>query len=98
MLETSSKTNLLEQKTYRYSLQDVDEPNLYRDIYPYTDVPRVAFNHRRVPMNMPTRQVIIPSHGPQTKPSISSTGSPGMNATKICKSCIPSVTNQPSTH
>ncbi len=53
MLETSSKTNLLEQKTYRYSLQDVDEPNLYRDIYPYTDVPRVAFNHRRVPMNMP---------------------------------------------
>ncbi len=53
MLETSSKTNLLEQKTYKYSMQDVEDPNLYRDIYPYTEVPRVAFNHRRVPMNMP---------------------------------------------
>ena len=53
MLEISSKTNLLEQKNYRYSLQDVAEPNLYRDIYPYTDVPRVAFNHRRVPIGMP---------------------------------------------
>lgn len=53
MLEISSKTNLLEQKSYKYSLQDVKEPNLYRDIYPYTDVPRIAFNHRRVPMGMP---------------------------------------------
>ncbi len=53
MLETSSKSNLLEQKTYKYSLQDVAEPNLYRDIYPYTEVPRIAFNHRRVPLGMP---------------------------------------------
>ena len=53
MLEISSKTNLLEQKSYRYSLQDVAEPNLYRDVYPYTDVPRIAFNHRRVPIGMP---------------------------------------------
>lgn len=53
MLETSTKTNLLEQKSYKYSLQDVPDPNLYRDIYPYTEVPRVAFNHRRVPMGMP---------------------------------------------
>ena len=53
MLEISPHTNLLEQKTYRYSLQDVDEPNLYRDVYPYTEVPRVAFNHRRVPIGMP---------------------------------------------
>ena len=53
MLEISSKTNLLEQKSYKYSLQDVSEPNLYRDVYPYTDVPRIAFNHRRVPLGMP---------------------------------------------
>ena len=53
MLEISSKTNLLEQKSYKYSLQDVDDPILYRDIYPYDEVPRVAFNHRRVPMGMP---------------------------------------------
>ena len=53
MLEISNKTNLLEQKSYKYSLQDVAEPNLQRDIYSYGTVPKVAFNHRRVPMNMP---------------------------------------------
>ncbi len=53
MLEISNKTNLLEQKSYKYSLQDVQEPNLQRDLYSYGTVPKVAFNHRRVPMNMP---------------------------------------------
>lgn len=53
MLEISEKTNLLEQKSYKYSLQDVQEPNLQREIYSYGSVPKVAFNHRRVPMNMP---------------------------------------------
>jgi len=53
MLEISSKTNLLEQKSYKYSLQDVADPNLQRDIYSYGTVPKVPFNHRRVPMNMP---------------------------------------------
>ena len=53
MLEISSKTNLLEQKNYRYSLQDVENPNLYRDIYDYETIPKIPFNHRRVPMGMP---------------------------------------------
>ena len=53
MLEISRKTNLLEKKSYKYSLQDVDEPNLQRDVYSYGTVPKVAFNHRRVPMAMP---------------------------------------------
>ncbi len=53
MLEISNKTNLLEQKSYKYSLQDIQEPNLQRDIYSEGTVPKVAFNHRRVPLNMP---------------------------------------------
>ena len=53
MLEISKKTNLLEQKSYRYNLQDVADPNLYRDVYPYESVPKVPFNHRRVPIGMP---------------------------------------------
>ena len=53
MLELSSRTNLLEENTYKYSLQDVADPNLFRDIYNYEEVPKVSFNHRRVPMNMP---------------------------------------------
>ena len=53
MLELSNKTNLLEQKNYKYSLQDVEKPNLYDDLFTYEDVPKVSFNHRRVPMGMP---------------------------------------------
>ena len=54
MLEISNKTNLLEQSIYKYSLQDVENPNLYREMFNYEEVPKIAFNHRRVPMNMPT--------------------------------------------
>ena len=53
MLEMSKKTNLLEQNQYKYQLQDIPDPNLYRDLYSYEEIPKVAFNHRRVPMNMP---------------------------------------------
>ncbi len=53
MLEISKKTNLLEQNSYKYSLQDVDTPNLYREMFDYENVPKIAFNHRRVPANMP---------------------------------------------
>ena len=53
MLEISSRTNLLEQKSYKYSLQDVAEPNLQRDVFSEGTVPKVSFNHRRVPLNMP---------------------------------------------
>ena len=53
MIIKNKHSNLLEQHQYRYSLQDVEDPNLYRDIYPYTEIPKVAFNHRRVPLDMP---------------------------------------------
>ncbi len=53
MLELSPRTNLLEENDYKYSLQDVKDPVLYRDVYSYEEVPKVAFNHRRVPMSMP---------------------------------------------
>ena len=53
MLELSNKTNVLEERDYKYSLQDIENPNLYRDIYNYEDVPKIAFNHRKVPMGMP---------------------------------------------
>ncbi|MEL7564823.1 MAG: 2-isopropylmalate synthase [Dehalobacterium sp.] len=53
MFEPNKRSNLLEQDPYKYKLQDVAEPNLYRDIYPYTEVPKVPFNHRQVPMGMP---------------------------------------------
>lgn len=54
MLEFSDKTNLLEQSVYHYDLQDVDEPNLYRDLFDYEHVPKISFNHRQVPMHVPS--------------------------------------------
>jgi isopropylmalate/homocitrate/citramalate synthase len=53
MLEFSKRSNTLEQTEYRYSLQDVDEPNLYRLLYDYGKVPKIPFNHRHVPMRPP---------------------------------------------
>lgn len=53
MLELSKKTNLLEDSIYKYPLQDIKDPNLYRKMFNYKEIPKVAFNWRRVPMNMP---------------------------------------------
>jgi len=46
-------SHLLEEKIFNYSLQDVKEPQLYRDIFDYKHVPKIIFNNRQVPMNMP---------------------------------------------
>ncbi len=53
MILKNPHSNLIEQSQYKYSLQDVDEANLYREIYPYDEIPKVAFNHRHVPLDMP---------------------------------------------
>lgn len=52
-LEYSTSSNLLEQTEYKYSLQNREKPNLYRHLFDYESIPKVAFNHRFVPMNMP---------------------------------------------
>jgi isopropylmalate/homocitrate/citramalate synthase len=36
-----------------YSVKDVKEPVLYRDMFPYTSVPRVVFEDRLIQTNMP---------------------------------------------
>ena len=53
MIELNLMSNLLEQDPYEYELQDIPEAQLFRDIYPYDEIPKTPFNHRRVPMNMP---------------------------------------------
>ncbi len=53
MIRKNPHTNLIEQAQYKYSLQNVEDPNLYRDVFPYDEVPRIAFNHRHVPLSMP---------------------------------------------
>jgi isopropylmalate/homocitrate/citramalate synthase len=53
VLEFSKRSNTLEQSAYKYSIQDVEEPNLYRHLFPYDSIPKVPFNHRLVPMYVP---------------------------------------------
>ena len=53
MLEFSPKTNFLEQYKTKYILQDVTGPNLYPELFDYQSIPKISFNHRLVPMNMP---------------------------------------------
>lgn len=53
MLVVSKNSNLLEQDPYRYSLQDIPEPNLYREFFPYDEVPKISFNFRQCPIGMP---------------------------------------------
>ncbi len=52
-MKYNKRTNTLEEEYYRYQLQDIAEPNLFREIFNYTDVPKIVFNHRIVPMNPP---------------------------------------------
>lgn len=47
------RTNLLQEHDYYYNLQDVAEPVLFRDSFPYDQVPKTRFNHRLVPMHFP---------------------------------------------
>ena len=49
----SNKRNIIEEHSYEYAIQDVAEPNLYREIFDYDEIPKVTFNFRSVPMNMP---------------------------------------------
>ncbi len=53
MFTFNNKTNLLERAELQYQLQDVKEPNLYRNLFSYDEIPKIAFNHRMVPIDMP---------------------------------------------
>jgi len=41
------------RENHKFELQDVAEPNLYRDYFPYSEVPKLPFNHRVVPTELP---------------------------------------------
>ena len=46
-------TNLLELEEHMYPLVDVDTPNVFRNLFRYDEIPKIAFNDRIVPHNMP---------------------------------------------
>ena len=46
-------TNLLTLEEHIYHLNDVEKPNVFRSLFPYDEVPKIAFNNRVVPHNTP---------------------------------------------
>lgn len=46
-------TNLLELEEHMYPLVDVETPNVFRNLFRYDEIPKIAFNDRIVPHNMP---------------------------------------------
>ena len=46
-------TNLLQLEEHMYPLVDVTTPNVFRNLFPYSEVPKIAFNDRVVPHHMP---------------------------------------------
>jgi len=45
--------NLLQLEEPIYPLADVDEPNTFRNMFPYDEIPKIAFNDRIVPHHLP---------------------------------------------
>ena len=46
-------TNLLELEEHMYPMVDVDTPNVFSNLFRYDEIPKIAFNDRIVPHNMP---------------------------------------------
>ena len=49
----NEKNNLLEIEEHMYILDNVEKPNVFRNMFPYSEVPMIPFNDRIVPHNMP---------------------------------------------
>jgi len=52
-VKMNNNNNLLELEEHMYILADVQTPNVFRNLFPYDEVPKIAFNDRIVPHNMP---------------------------------------------
>ena len=52
-VQMNESNHLLELEEPMYTLADVETPNVFRNLFPYDEVPKIAFNDRIVPHNMP---------------------------------------------
>lgn len=53
MINFSKQDNVLVESSWKPRLQENDEPELFRDIFDYNSIPKIAFNFRQTPMDMP---------------------------------------------
>jgi len=52
-VKMNKKNNLLSIQEHMYILDDVEKPNAFRNMFPYSEVPKIPFNDRIVPHDMP---------------------------------------------
>ena len=53
MIKFSNQDNLLVERTWKPQLQDNMNPELFRDFFDYESIPKIAFNFRQTPLDMP---------------------------------------------
>jgi len=51
MIYFDNHKKLLMESEYRYSLQDLEQPHLYRDMFTYSEIPKCTFNQRVNPID-----------------------------------------------
>ncbi|OGW48825.1 MAG: histone-lysine N-methyltransferase [Nitrospirae bacterium RBG_19FT_COMBO_42_15] len=53
-MKNKSKTSVVDKTSiHRFELQDVSEPNLFREYFPYSEVCKTPFTNRIIPPNLP---------------------------------------------
>ncbi|MCL2058044.1 MAG: 2-isopropylmalate synthase [Oscillospiraceae bacterium] len=53
MIYFDKNRKMLMESEYRYNLQDVEEAHLYREMFPYVEIPKCTFNQRVNPIDPP---------------------------------------------
>lgn len=53
MIHFDPKRKILMESEYRYTLQERENPNLYREMFPYSEIPKCTFNQRTNPIDPP---------------------------------------------
>lgn len=66
--------NRQQSKFWKFELRDVDEPNLLKDMFPYTEVSRIVFDDKIIPISPPEEIFITDTtfrDGQQSRPPYS---------------------------
>lgn len=53
MLVYNKNRRSLEPEDHKFDLHDVEKPNLFRDTFSYEHIPKIPFNYRQSPMDIP---------------------------------------------
>jgi len=58
MVKTKQEKKPVTSKLKKFKLKELEEPNLYKDIFPYSEVSKIVFDHKTVPMR-PAKEIFI---------------------------------------